>query len=366
MADKLGNLRIHIAGDACHTHSPKAGQGMNVSMMDAYNLSWKLAHALLGLAADPNALLATYESERLDIARQLIEFDTKFSSMFSGKIGEEHGLTHEEFVHVFRTGGGFTSGCGIEYKEGLLVMRNTAHSNGQTAAQKRTSEVRSLPASHGKIPMLKKLKEILVGRKVANNHKIAQEGATPETGLLTPGRRLLNVKVSRFADANPRNIHDGELRLTVPNIQHSPIDPNKAPDLPSTSRYRVIALLPAAYTTDPVAYFPHLIYLTETLPALFPPSLIESIIIHPHEANHSLEWMTHFPKCVREKSEWLVFGDEFNEAYKNWGVDREKGAVAVVRPDGYVGVVTEAEELFGGGKELLREYLERLLKRVEA
>ena len=34
--------RVFIAGDACHTHSAKAGQGMNVSMADAWNLGWKL------------------------------------------------------------------------------------------------------------------------------------------------------------------------------------------------------------------------------------------------------------------------------------------------------------------------------------
>ncbi|KAG9804511.1 putative flavin-containing monooxygenase, partial [Aureobasidium melanogenum] len=34
---------IFIAGDACHTHSPKAGQGMNVSMQDGFNLAWKLS-----------------------------------------------------------------------------------------------------------------------------------------------------------------------------------------------------------------------------------------------------------------------------------------------------------------------------------
>lgn len=32
------NDRIFIAGDACHTHSPKAGQGMNASMSDTHNL----------------------------------------------------------------------------------------------------------------------------------------------------------------------------------------------------------------------------------------------------------------------------------------------------------------------------------------
>ena len=43
--------RVFIAGDACHTHSPKAGQGMNVSMQDAFNLGWKLAAVLRGRCA---------------------------------------------------------------------------------------------------------------------------------------------------------------------------------------------------------------------------------------------------------------------------------------------------------------------------
>ena len=43
--------RVFIAGDACHTHSPKAGQGMNVSMQDGFNLGWKLASVLRGRSA---------------------------------------------------------------------------------------------------------------------------------------------------------------------------------------------------------------------------------------------------------------------------------------------------------------------------
>ena len=47
-ADQAGSRlpRVFIAGDACHTHSAKAGQGMNVSMQDTYNLGWKLASVL--------------------------------------------------------------------------------------------------------------------------------------------------------------------------------------------------------------------------------------------------------------------------------------------------------------------------------
>ena len=63
--------RVFIAGDACHTHSPKAGQGMNVSMGDAFNLGWKLEHVLTGKA--DASLLESYSDERQAVAQALIE-----------------------------------------------------------------------------------------------------------------------------------------------------------------------------------------------------------------------------------------------------------------------------------------------------
>ena len=64
---------VFIAGDACHTHSPKAGQGMNVSMQDSFNLGWKIAAVLRGLS--PPKLLETYSEERRAIAQELLDFD---------------------------------------------------------------------------------------------------------------------------------------------------------------------------------------------------------------------------------------------------------------------------------------------------
>ena len=63
--------RVFIAGDACHTHSAKAGQGMNVSMQDAFNLGWKLASVLQGHATPE--LLRTCSAERHAIAQELID-----------------------------------------------------------------------------------------------------------------------------------------------------------------------------------------------------------------------------------------------------------------------------------------------------
>jgi hypothetical protein len=71
--------RVFIAGDACHTHSPKAGQGMNVSIADAFNLGWKLAAVLRGTSSPQ--LLHTYSDERQTIAKELIEFDRAFAQV---------------------------------------------------------------------------------------------------------------------------------------------------------------------------------------------------------------------------------------------------------------------------------------------
>jgi 2-polyprenyl-6-methoxyphenol hydroxylase-like FAD-dependent oxidoreductase len=64
--------RVLLAGDAAHIHSPAGGQGMNTGMMDAHNLSWKLALVADGRA--PDALLDTYGQERVPVASGVLEF----------------------------------------------------------------------------------------------------------------------------------------------------------------------------------------------------------------------------------------------------------------------------------------------------
>src|SRR3954468_6601998 len=110
--------RVFIAGDACHTHSAKAGQGMNVSMADAWNLGWKLAAVLLGRAGPE--LLHTYSAERREIAQQLIDFDREFATMFSAEPSEAGdagagGADPEEFQRYFVTQGRFTAGVATRY-----------------------------------------------------------------------------------------------------------------------------------------------------------------------------------------------------------------------------------------------------------
>ena len=112
--------RVFLAGDACHTHSPKAGQGMNVSMQDGFNLGWKLAAVLRG-RAHPE-LLRTYSQERQVTARQLIDFDREWAGMLSSQAAEgDPAAVQEHFVQQGR----YTAGVATKYAPGLLTGDDT-------------------------------------------------------------------------------------------------------------------------------------------------------------------------------------------------------------------------------------------------
>jgi phenol 2-monooxygenase len=115
--------RVFIAGDACHTHSAKAGQGMNVSMADAWNLGWKLAAVLRGQAKPE--LLHTYSEERRAIAGQLIDFDREFSQLFSARATSDDadgaGVDPERFQRYFIAHGRFTAGVATTYGPSMIT-----------------------------------------------------------------------------------------------------------------------------------------------------------------------------------------------------------------------------------------------------
>ena len=70
VTDHFRKGRAFLLGDAAHIHSPAGGQGMNTGIGDAINLAWKLAAVLDGRAGD--ALLDSYEAERIPFARRLV------------------------------------------------------------------------------------------------------------------------------------------------------------------------------------------------------------------------------------------------------------------------------------------------------
>ncbi|KAJ5600485.1 hypothetical protein N7450_001552 [Penicillium hetheringtonii] len=300
--DSKGVDRVFIAGDACHTHSPKAGQGMNVSMMDSYNLAWKLAYSIHGLTpsaandkSDP--ILQTYHTERHTIAEELIAFDRDFSSMFSGKIGPSEdgvgGLTHEEFLEVFSRGNGFTSGCGIEYPENIAVNRDSNYVN-----------------------------------PISGNDYLS--------GLLRPGRRLLNVRLVRHADGYRRDLQD---------------------DFASTGRFRILCLT-STDLLNPQGVSAKTLNALGNVILRFPPSVIEQVVIHPR-LERDFMW-NDIPSEIKRYSEMAFYsGFELDDVYKTYGVNSVEGALAVVRPDGYVGIVASLQDV---GR--LEKFLESLIRTV--
>jgi 3-(3-hydroxy-phenyl)propionate hydroxylase len=73
--------RVALAGDAAHLMPPWAGQGLNTGLRDAGNLAWKLAACVRGTAGP--ALLATYEQERREHARAMIDLSTTLGRILS-------------------------------------------------------------------------------------------------------------------------------------------------------------------------------------------------------------------------------------------------------------------------------------------
>ncbi len=122
--------RVFIAGDACHTHSAKAGQGMNVSMQDAFNLGWKLACVLEGRAGPE--LLRTYSAERHAIAQGLIDFDKEWSKIMASppkdpSRPELGGVDPQELQAYFVKSGRYTAGVATHYAPTTVLTAQATH-----------------------------------------------------------------------------------------------------------------------------------------------------------------------------------------------------------------------------------------------
>lgn len=184
--DTDGEQRIFIAGDAAHTHSPKAAQGMNTALHDSWNLAWKLNLAIRGLAK-PSVLLDSYSWERQKIARDLVAFDFTHAQEMSR--GNPAALADN-----FRKNVRFISGVGCEYAPNALNREPEGFDDEKGSEEGSTGA----GAGHQKLG--------------------ARPGCT-----LPPG------KVSRYIDANPVDVQLdipvlGQFRLYffIPDILSAP------------------------------------------------------------------------------------------------------------------------------------------------
>ena len=283
--------RIFIAGDACHTHSPKAGQGMNVSMADAFNLGWKLAAVLRGQS--PAALLDTYCAERRAKAQELIDFDRDMARLFSEK--PETGQDAARFQAYFRKHGRYTAGVETCYGPSLIT--------GDTLHQSLATGYRVGTRFHS-APVIR----LADAKPMQLGHALKADG---------------RWRIIIFAPQSDTGTAEGEVGamcLKLRDLAHRVSPSGADPD--------------AVIDVRAVYQNPHRRTDVSTLPDL----------LLPKKGSLGL---TDYEKVFCPDPER---GDIFDMR----GIDRKRGAAIVVRPDQYVSLVVpvtgsaEIEEFFSG------------------
>jgi phenol 2-monooxygenase (NADPH) len=273
--------RVFIAGDACHTHSAKAGQGMNVSMQDAFNLGWKLASVLEGRAKPE--LLRTYSAERHAIAQGLIDFDKEWSKIMASPPKDANrpelgGVDPQELQAYFVKSGRYTAGVATHYAPTTVLTAQATH---QALAKGYTIGMRFHSAP---VVRLADAKPMQLG------HTARADGAW---------------RLYVFADASGNRLR--ELATFLAESPNSPIHrftPTGA-DIDGVIDVRA------------VFQQPHRDLKVEALPAMLLPRKGSFGLIDYEKAY-----------CPDHKNAADIFDLR--------GIDRAKGAIVVVRPDQYV------------------------------
>jgi phenol 2-monooxygenase len=122
----LIRCRVFLTGDAAHTHSPKGGQGMNVSIQDTYNLTWKLGSVITGVARP--CILDTFEPERRPVAEKLMKLDQQLVQAYVA------GSDNQNLVEQVRSqSAGFMSGVEITYHPNVLIQSGDNDGNNACA-----------------------------------------------------------------------------------------------------------------------------------------------------------------------------------------------------------------------------------------
>jgi hypothetical protein len=296
---------------------------MNTAFLDALNLAWKIHAVERGFAN--KELLHTYEPERKDVAETLLAFDNKYAKLFSQRppaANEVHAASQgaskdtddNEFIKTFKESCEFTSGYGVAYKPNSLNWSE----------------------SHP-----------------AQSHVIHPKGTKLRTGRL-----FMNADVTRVVDANVVHLEqeiplNGSFRLFI------------FAGKPSVTAKALKDL--AAYMDKKGSFYSS--YLRPDVDAVShherhnPHSFFFSVCTIFAAPRSSVEISRDLPELLARYREHVYADDRWDRraldataaAHAKMGLDQEKGGVVVVRPDGYVGLVTELVE-GSGTVDALNQY----------
>ena len=307
--------RMFLAGDAVHTHSPKVGLGMNMSIQDGFNIGWKIALVAAGVA-NP-AILDTYDPERHRLAEMLIDFDRHWAGHFTGgeKPPVEGGPSKtESMLKVVAMFEDFADGFTSFYGAGPLVW------------------------------------------------KFNDEEGPPEAHKLIAGERFPPAKLRKQVDGNTEWTtkvlkSDGRFRLVI--LAGDGRD--------ETQKQRLSTLCAFLASSDQQKRSPLQRY-TAIKDRFNSPVDVMTIHSAPWEKTEFFD----FPEILRPSDP--AFGWKYEKiwcddacawdrdcdgkGYEKWGVDRVRGAMLIVRPDQYIGWVGELEDVEG-----MMRYLDGILVR---
>ena len=108
-AERYGEGRVFVAGDAAHLVIPTGGLGMNTGVGDAVDLSWKLAATLAGWGGPQ--LLASYEAERRPIGLRNVKASR---AAMTGRLGWRAAYRSQyQRQHARRRGHAGRDGCAL-------------------------------------------------------------------------------------------------------------------------------------------------------------------------------------------------------------------------------------------------------------
>ncbi|KAF7533285.1 hypothetical protein G7054_g7217 [Neopestalotiopsis clavispora] len=121
--------RIFLCGDAGHTHSSGAAQGLNTGIHDAVNLGWKLALQIRGITKPD--VLGTYSTERMTAVQKLINYDKDISLLMTNKWpswyqGDPNADPSLVLGEIFEKSASFNTGLGISYPENILNQNHNS------------------------------------------------------------------------------------------------------------------------------------------------------------------------------------------------------------------------------------------------
>lgn len=274
--------RAFVAGDACHTHSPKGGWGLNTSLPDTFNLGWKLAAVLQG-KSHPK-LLQTYSTERRKVAQQLIDADKQMSALVAtqptaNKDTNKTKTNTADIEKFIARQNGFIAGTSIGYNPSFICT-GKAHQG------------------------------------LASGFKI--------------GQRFHSAEAIRVADGRPLHLGhlnkaDGRWRIFIFGNQQSPLD------TPSDA-YKLIQFL-ANDAASPVKKY---------TPEKADIDAIIDVYAVFQQTDLPIEQMPDFLRPAKGKYglrdyEKVFHAKEGSDIFAQRNINRDSGCMIIVRPDQHIG-----------------------------